>query len=368
MKLAIIGASIGQLSLCLKAKEKGIYTICFAWEEGAVCKEYVDKFYPISVTDKEKIVAICREEKIDGIITNASEFLVDIVSDLSEQLGLIGNPLNVIKDIKNKYKMRNVSNYIDGLKRIKYTYYNGKKIDFYPCVVKPVTSSAKKGVYFVNTPDDVKTAIDYAKSISDDILIEEYIEGAEVSVESISYKGQHYVLQITDKVNSGYPNFVELAHHQPSSLNEDLKYKIKQVIPLLLDKVGFENGATHTEIKIDSKGNLYLIELNPRGGGDEISSQLVYLSTGYDYIWGMICVALNIFEKPIMKERSYSGIYFLCKQSEQYLPLFKATEYEYSWLVERNVKSYELIDSKGNHSRNGYIIYKSDRRIDENDL
>ena len=83
-KLAIIGAAKGQLPLCLKAKEMGLKTICFAWEQGAICREYVDKFYPISIFDKDKILEICINEKIDGIISNASDILSEIVAYISE--------------------------------------------------------------------------------------------------------------------------------------------------------------------------------------------------------------------------------------------------------------------------------------------
>ena len=72
-RLAIIGASYLQLPLVKKAKEMGIETICFAWEEGAVCKDLCDKFYPISIIDKEPILKICQDEKIDGITTIASD-------------------------------------------------------------------------------------------------------------------------------------------------------------------------------------------------------------------------------------------------------------------------------------------------------
>ena len=86
MKLAIIGASTGQLPLCIKAKEMGIQTICFAWDKGAICKDYVDKFYPISVTEKDQIVDVCREERIDGIVSNASDILAEVVAYVSTKL------------------------------------------------------------------------------------------------------------------------------------------------------------------------------------------------------------------------------------------------------------------------------------------
>lgn len=67
MKLAIIGAALGQLPICIKAKELGIETHCFAWPEGAVCKDVVDFFYPISILEKDAIVEKCKNLGVDGV-------------------------------------------------------------------------------------------------------------------------------------------------------------------------------------------------------------------------------------------------------------------------------------------------------------
>ena len=366
MKIAIIGASYGQLPLCVKAKGMGLETICFAWEDGAVCCDYVDKFYPISVFEKERILEVCRVEKVDGVVSNASEKLVEIVAFLTENLGLIGNSFENILLIKNKYIVRDLTSSIENLHSIRYIKYQEEEPSFYPCVVKPFIGASKKGVYFVDNKDVFIQAISYAKEISDNILIEEYIEGREVSVETISFKGVHYVVQITDKENSGAPHFVELGHHQPAVLSVEMKNKISKVVFSILDRVRFRNGAAHIEIKIDSEENLFLIEINPRGGGDEISSKLVQLSTGYDYIKAMIEVSLGIFEEPQIEDISCSGIYFLCNQTKERVDFFKTVKNQ-SWLVEKNIKNYELIEATGNYDRNGYIIYQSKHRIDSYD-
>ena len=111
MKLAIIGASTGQLPLCLKARELGIETICFAWEQGAICKDYVDKFYPISVLDKEKILQICKTEDIDGVVSNASDLLAEISSYISEKMSLNGNLYKNILNIRDKKYVREKHTY-----------------------------------------------------------------------------------------------------------------------------------------------------------------------------------------------------------------------------------------------------------------
>ena len=80
MKLAIIGASTGQFPLCKKAKDLGIETFCFAYDKGAVCKDVVDHFYPISIFEMDKIVAICRDLGIEGVVSNASDVTAEVVA------------------------------------------------------------------------------------------------------------------------------------------------------------------------------------------------------------------------------------------------------------------------------------------------
>ena len=86
-RLAIIGASYLQRPLVLRAKEMGLYTICFAWEQGAVCQDLCDLFYPVSITEKEEILAICRKEHIDGICTIASDVAAPTVAYASDGAG-----------------------------------------------------------------------------------------------------------------------------------------------------------------------------------------------------------------------------------------------------------------------------------------
>ena len=362
-KLAIIGAAYGQLPLCQKAKEMGVETICFAWDDGAICKDYVDRFYPISVLEKEKILSICMQEQIDGVVSNTSDLLVEIVSYISENMGLIGNPYDTIYKMKNKYYIRELFKKTNIVTPIQFIKYNGEDTVKFPCIVKPICGSSKKGVYYASCKDEFENVISHVKKITDDILIEEYINGREISVETISFQNKHHVLQITDKDSAGAPHFVELGHHQPADLSQELYERIHKIIPQLLDTVGFCNGATHIELKIDNENNIYLIEINPRGGGDEISSKLVELSTGYDYIKGMINVALGYFETPLILSHNYVGIYYLCNQVKDRFEFFKNADNQ-DWLIEKKIIDYNLTIATGNYDRNGYLIYKSNKKIE----
>ena len=282
-KLAIIGASYLQRPLVEKCEEMGVYSICFAWEEGAVCKDLCDKFYPISTIDKDAILKVCQEEKIDGITTIASDVAVLTVNYVASKMGLISNPDEYSETTTNKYKMRRcfMENEVpspkfslvkaDGI-------YDIKGFE-YPLIVKPTDRSGSKGVEKVLDPEQLEAAIQRAQkeSFHKEAIIEEFVTGREISVESISFEGKHHILQITDKVTTGSPFFVELEHHQPSSLPEDIKAKVREIVLNALGALHIKYGASHSELKITEKGDIRVIEIGARMGGDFIGSDLVRL-------------------------------------------------------------------------------------------
>lgn len=362
-KLAIIGASIGQLPICKKAQEMHLETFCFAWDKGAICKPFVDHFYPISILEKDKIADICRENHISGVVSNASDLTAEVVAYIAEANKLNTTPYKKLISLRDKNLVRNLCRNIEGLSTPRYYKYTGKDLGIYPCVVKPCVGSAKQGVSYVEDKEELAQAIDYAcSSDKDSIEIEEYIKGKEVSVESISYHGKHTVIQITDKDNTGAPHFAELGHHQPAQIPNDVHKSILAIIPKILTAIGYTDGASHVEMKYNENG-IYLIEANLRGGGDEISNRLTTMSTGIDYLRCMIDVALDNFKGLIrIGEKSYAGIYYLCKQTANLLPAFINAKGQ-PWCVEERVDSTDLVESSSNYERNGYLIYKSDHKI-----
>jgi len=106
-KLAVIGASYLQLPLVKKAKELGLEVHCFAWPEGAVCKDAADYFYPISIVEHEEILKVCQRVKIDGICTIASDVAAPTVAYVAEKMGLIANTYEASVRANNKFLMRN---------------------------------------------------------------------------------------------------------------------------------------------------------------------------------------------------------------------------------------------------------------------
>lgn len=366
MKLVILGASKPHLPLYLKAKEMGIETYCVAWSEGAYCKDYADHFYDISIVDKDAIVKLCKDEDIDGIVSNALEPAVPTMAYVSEKCGFNGNSYDAACKAINKKEMRMAVASHSACPQPKFHVMtdDGYLPDAYPVIVKPVDSSCSNGVTKVNSKDEFDKAVLRATeaSKSGEILVEEFIPGMEVSVESISYHGKHYVLTITDKETTGEPFFVETAHHQPSVLPEEVAKRLREFVPRILDALDITNGASHAEFKIDTKGGIKFIEIGARGGGDHISYQLVRLSTGYDYVKGMIEVALDQFTEPEVKNECFSGVYFLSKNTSG-IKDFIDSNIDKPWVVEAEIQDGPLKELTKSQDRSGYIIYKSSSKI-----
>lgn len=365
-KLAIIGASYLQLPLARRAKEMGLYTICFAWENGAVCKDEVDQFYPISIIEKELILGKCREEQIDGICTIASDTAAPTVAYVAEQMGLIGNSYECALRANDKFKMRNAFR-AAGIPCPEYhivnrsTKFKGEYI--YPLIVKPTDRSGSIGISKVMGRAELKQAVNVAidYSFKHQAIVEQYIDGREISVEFISYHGKHYPLQITDKVTTGTPHFVELEHHQPADLSAAKYAEIYELTKRALDALGVTNGASHSEYRITQDGKIYVMEIGARMGGDFIGSDLVQLSTGYDFLKGVIEVALGDFHEPILCEHHYSGVYFLCKETAHLKPIIE--QHVLTQIMAADIMEDQLRSVTCSADRSGYLIYKNDKKL-----
>lgn len=298
--LAIIGASYLQLPLIEKAREMGYTTHAFAWAANDVGEAAADHFYPVSIVEKERIAAICREIGIDGICSIASDLAAVTVNYVAEQLGLPGNSMNCTIKSTNKHHMRRTfeKNSDPSPKSILVDEYTDlTKLELnYPVIVKPTDRSGSRGIYKLETPDGLKEAIHASvrEGFEKKALVEEFVEGDEYSVEGISFNGQHHILTMTQKFTTGAPHFIERGHLEPAPVSADMYERVSQVVMHALDSLEIRNSASHSEIKITPDGEIYLIEIGGRMGGDCIGSDLVRYSTGIDYVRAVIQVACGI--------------------------------------------------------------------------
>ena len=308
-KLVIIGANDFQNQLILKAKALGYETHVFAWEDGAVGKDTADYFYPISIIEKEKILDKCRKIMPDGVCSIASDLASITVNYVAEKLGLPCNQTKFTNIQTNKYAMRQAL--MDaGLPCPKFVLadenFNLSKLDEFkfPIIVKPTDRSGSRNIMKLESTDGVMKAVEEAcaTSFEHKAIIEEYLDGDEYSMETVSYCGEHHYLATTKKFTTGAPHFIETGHCQPSGLSEEVLTKAKNNIMKALTALHIENSAGHSEFKVDKNGNINIIEIGARMGGDCIGSDLVYLSTGNDFMKMVMDVATgnkpNVLDCP----------------------------------------------------------------------
>lgn len=371
-KIAIIGASYLQSPLVEKAKDMGLETHVFAWQEGSVVDDIADYYYPISIQEKEEILSVCESVGIDGIASIASDIAMPTVNYVAHKLGLIGNSVESTEISTNKYEMRKALSE-KGISCPEFQLINSeeyiiKETIKYPVIVKPVDRSGSRGVSKIDDEKDLDGAIKKAKdiSLSSQVIVEEFIEGREFSVEMISFKGKHFPLIITDKVTTGAPYFVEIEHHQPADLSERDREEMFALVIRALDALMISNGASHSEVLLDSSGVMHIVEVAGRMGGDYIGSHMVPLATGYDYVRAVVKVALGDFEEIDYSnfKDCYSGVYFVYPKSGKIMGIKDNSVLYDDVVYARSIcKVGDIIEPvlDGSDKRAGVIVYKSSK-------
>lgn len=299
-RLLIIGASILQLPAIKKAKKLGHYVAVADFNPNAVGIPYADEFYNASTIDIEAICKVAEEFKPDGIMTLATDMPMRSIAAATSRLGLPGISMDtaikstdkgeMIKAFKEHgvespwfYIIENVTVLNALLPQLSY-----------PCILKPTDNAGSRGVMLVKSVEELIEAYQYSVSQSRGglVILEEYMTGPEVSVEVMVVDGEPHVLQVTDKLTTGAPYFVEMGHNQPSMLPAEDVEKIKDLACRAVKSVGINCGPSHVEIKLTPTGPK-MVELGARMGGDCITTHLVPLSTGVDMIKATIDVALG---------------------------------------------------------------------------
>jgi biotin carboxylase len=234
----------------------------------------------------------------------------------------------------------------------------------YPVIVKPTDRSGSRGIRKVGEVSGLPAAIAFARepSFEKKVLVEEFAEGREYSIEYLSWQGGHHFLAATEKFTTGAPLFVETGHLQPPRhMEPETLAAIKALVPQVLDSLGVRFGASHTELKVDDDGSIRIIECGARMGGDCIGSDLVKLSTGVDFVQGVIDTACGV--KPSFEptgEKRVAAVRFIFSEDDlAALETIKRENPENVYRVSEilPIDGHEIRDSS---TRYGYYILTAD--------
>lgn len=304
-KLLVLAAGKLQLPVIKRAREMGYYVIAADGNPNAVGLKYANKQICANIMNEEEMLAIARKENIDGVIHPCSEVSMIVMGRINDEMGLAGVSRLQAITATNKHQMRKAFENANAPspKSILTESADDAWDHFYKsfetnAILKPSRNSGSRGIAKVEkgiTREEFTALYEEALKESRDnsVLIEQFIEGPEFSVEIIVWNGNVNVLTVTDKKTTESPHFVELGHNQPSCFPENTVKLIKDAAIKGVKALGVDKCACHAEVKV-MNGKAYLMEVGARMGGDFISTVLTRLSTGVNMTDAAVKCALNI--------------------------------------------------------------------------
>lgn len=295
-KILLLGGLRYLIPVIKSAHELGYYVITCDYLPNNIAHQYSDKYINANITDKELILKIAEEEKIDGIMSFAVDPGVLTASYVAEKMNLPGCPFESVKILQNKVlfrkflfengfnvpKAKGFSSYADALKEL--------DLFNFPVIVKPTDSAGSKGVTRVDDIDDVKSAVEYAlaNAVSDKkVIIEEFIEQSgfssdcdSFSIDSdlkfVSFSNQYFDSKAENPYTPSaysWPSFIDISHQ------EELVSELRRLVKLL----NLGTSIYNIETRVGTDGKPYIMEVSPRGGGNRLSEMLRF-ATGVDLI------------------------------------------------------------------------------------
>lgn len=370
-KILILGAGQMQVPIIALAQKLGYCTVVADYDPKAPGFKYADVVSTISTIDKDAVLKLAQEEKVDGLLTT-SDYPVRVVSYVGERLGLPAMTQRVAQVCTNKYKQRQLFKE-SGVNTPFFIQCNQNSdltgLTAFPYIVKPVDSSASRGVEEVHNASQLKEAVKAAceQSRTGNAIVESFIGGKEFSVETLTQGGITHIIQVTEKLTRGEEQgfFVEDTHIEPARISEEEAAAIKAEVLKATKVVGVDNCPTHTEIKLWD-GKPYTIEMACRLGGDYITSDLVPLSTGISMMENLIHLSLG---EPIDIEPKYhkwSCVQFLNESNYYRCKDFIATGD--SHIIKSEVEKYRSSVIKNSLDRLGYVICQANTRKETEDI
>lgn len=297
-KKAVLIFGVGPLqeSIIKRAKLMGLYTVGIDPVADAACRDAVDAFEVIGGQDYEGTCAVVEKYGVDAIVTAATDKPLVMMARVAKKYGFPFYSVETAQWSTDKFQMK--QRFVEGgvpcakgrlVKSVEET-----DDMVFPVIVKPRDNSGSRGVKLCRGKEELAASMCEAFEVSklDTVLVEEYIEGPEYSIEGLHYDGKAEVIQFTEKKTTEFPYNVELGHKQPANLTNEQKDAIRGIVSKIGKALKFENCPSHTELKINERG-IFVIETSPRLGGDYITSTLVPLSTGINFEDQLLHIALG---------------------------------------------------------------------------
>lgn len=303
--LLVLGAGRLQVPAIEVGRSLGLRVVAADGDPGAVGLAMADRARVVQIADPSACLAVAREERIDGVLHICSEVAMPALGLINGEMGLCGPDAATVARATNKALMRRAferggapSPRSIAADTAEAAVAAAAEIAG-PVILKPSRNSGSRGVTQLPAGSSAATvaeafrvAMDQSRDPS--VVVEQFVEGPEFSVEALAWNGRIEILAVTDKITTGTPHFVEMGHTQPTRFVGG-QAKVREAAIRGIRALGLDGCAAHAEVKLAEDGP-YLMEIGARLGGDFITTELVPRSTGIGMVAAAIRLALG--EEP----------------------------------------------------------------------
>lgn len=318
-KLMLLGGIRYLLPVIKTAHEMGVYVITADYLPDNIAHKYSDKYVNVSILDREEVLRVAQEEKIDGIMSFGVDPGVVTAAYVAEKMGLSYPPLASCEILQNKDRFRDflAANGFNCPFHKGYSCKDEALADAatfpYPVIVKPVDSAGSKGVARVNSENDLPDALEMAlaESHSGRFIIEQFLEkiGSSSDTDSFSIDDELVFCSFNcQKFDPNSPNpYTPAAYTWPSDMSDAAQQKLRAELQRLIKLLKMGSWIYNIETRFATDGKPYIMEVSPRGGGNRLS-EILKMATNQDLIANNINAALRL---PMfsMQDPTYNGFW-----------------------------------------------------------
>lgn len=338
-KLLLLGGARYLLPVIEAAHKLGIYVITCDYLPDNIAHKYSDQYLDVSIIDKDAVLEAAKKEKIDGIMSFATDPGVVTAAYVAEKMGLPAagsyESVSILQD-KGRFRKLLTDNGFAVPHARSYESISAaqKDTDYFnwPVIVKPVDSAGSKGVTKVDSPADLEKSIKYALefSHSNKFIIEDFIEkkGCSSDSDCFSIDGKLVVTTFSSqRFDAKAENpYAPMAYSWPSTFTKEHEKELKSELQRLLKLLDMKSSIYNVETREGVDGKAYIMEVSPRGGGNRLAEMVRY-ATGMDLISASVKAAVGM---PItgLEQKDYDGSW-----AEYVLHSIKEGLFEEVWIA-----------------------------------